>query len=396
MTTEDLKMLYGQINKLADDMQPKLLHFLEEAVNKDSGSYDTEDVNAFGDFLIETCRKLGADVLVYESSIHGNPIACAFNCKIDDDTRRVLMVCHRDTVFEHGTAKARPFAVKDGLCSGPGCADMKGGITIGIHAVELLKSLTDVIGSLPMEIIFSSDEEIGSEASANFIAERCKKAKAAFFLEPARPNGELVTGRDGGDLLTLEVFGRSAHAGNSFSKGISAIYGIAKVIAEFANLSDDAAGFSCNVGTIEGGTGAIIVPDYAVARIYTRFSTLEQREYLLKKFTEICERHNQGGLKVTISKPVGFLPFIPNDSNQTLFNLVHEAGTNYGLDLKGICVRGAADAGITSCAGVPTICGMGIVGGNLHTDREFAVAASLSERLKVLATALLLADKRFA
>ena len=81
------------------------------------------------------------------------------------------------------------------------------------------------------------------------------------------------------------------------------------MISEFAKLSDDVAGYSCNVGTIEGGTGAIIVPDYAVARIYTRFSTLEQREYLLKNFTEICDRHSHDGLKVTISKPVGFLPF---------------------------------------------------------------------------------------
>lgn len=395
MVTADQNALCEKIAALADSMQPELLKFLEKAVNQDSGSYDTEDVNAFGVFLTDACRKLGADVLVHDSSVHGNPIACAFNCKTDDDTRRVLMICHRDTVFEHDTAKARPFTVKEGLCHGPGCADMKGGITIGIHAVKLLKSLADFAGDVPLEIVFSSDEEIGSEASAQFITSRCRKAKAAFFLEPARPGGELVTGRDGGDLLTLEAFGHSAHAGNSFAEGISAIYGIAEVISEFAKLSDDVAGYSCNVGTIEGGTGAIIVPDYAVARIYTRFSTLEQREYLLKNFTEICDRHSHDGLKVTISKPVGFLPFIPNDANRALFDLVHEAGTNYGLDLKGICVRGAADAGIASCEGVPTICGMGIVGGNLHTDREYAVASSLSERLKVLATALVFANERF-
>ncbi len=392
----NLRWLAERIADQANSMQPKLLGFLEQAVNQDSGSYDTDDVNAFGHFLADICREMGGDVFVHQSSVHGNPIACAFNCKIDDDTRRVLMVCHRDTVFPHGTATERPFMVKDGLCHGPGCADMKGGIAIGIHAIELLQALSDQVGNIPLEIVFTSDEEIGSEASADFIAQRCQKAKAAFFLEPARPEGQLVTGRDGGDLLTLEAFGRSAHAGNSFSDGISAIYGIAAVINEFSKLSDDAAGYSCNVGTIEGGTGAIIVPDHAIARVYTRFATLEQREYLLKNFTEICERHSKDGLKVTISKPVGFLPFIPNEANTALFELVHEAGTYYGLDLKGICVRGAADAGVASCAGVPTICGMGIVGGNLHTDREFAVAQSLSERLKVLVTSVLLAHQRCA
>ena len=58
-------------------------------------------------------------------------------------------------------------------------------------------------------------------------------------------------------------------------------------------------------------------------------------------------------------------------------------------------VRGAADAGITSCEGVPTICGMGIVGGNLHTDREYAIKASLPERLRVLALSILLAHNTY-
>lgn len=392
----DMKLLSGKISDIADEMQPKLLNFLERAVNQDSGSYDTDDVNAFGNFLADTCRKMGGDVFVQHSNVHGDPIACTFNCKVDDDVRRVLMVCHRDTVFPHGTVAQRPFMVKEGLCHGPGCADMKGGIAIGIHAVELLQLIADQVGKVPLEIVFTSDEEIGSEASADFIAERCKKAKVALFLEPARPEGQLVTGRDGGDLLTLEAFGRSAHAGNSFNDGISAIYGIAAVINEFSKLSDDAAGYSCNVGTIEGGTGAIIVPDHAIASVYTRFATLEQREYLLKNFTDICERHTKDGLKVTISKPVGFLPFIPNEANTALLDMVREAGGYYGLDLKGVCVRGAADAGVTSCAGVPTICGMGIIGGNLHTDREYAVAASLAERLKVLVTTVLIANERCA
>ncbi len=130
-------------------------------------------------------------------------------------------------------------------------------------------------------------------------------------------------------------------------------------------------------------------------KVYTRFSTLEQREYLLRNFKEIVEKHCVDGIQVRMSEPTGFLPFLPNEENQALFRLVQKAGSVFGLQLEGFRVRGAADAGITSCAGVPTICGMGIVGDHLHTEREFAVKASLVERLKVVLMSILMADKAF-
>lgn len=74
MVTADQNALCEKIAALADSMQPELLKFLEKAVNQDSGSYDTEDVNAFGVFLTDACRKLGADVLVHDSSVHGNQL----------------------------------------------------------------------------------------------------------------------------------------------------------------------------------------------------------------------------------------------------------------------------------------------------------------------------------
>ena len=51
MVTADQNALCEKIAALADSMQPELLKFLEKAVNQDSGSYDTEDVNAFGVFF---------------------------------------------------------------------------------------------------------------------------------------------------------------------------------------------------------------------------------------------------------------------------------------------------------------------------------------------------------
>ena len=216
------------------------------------------------------------------------------------------------------------------------------------------------------------------------------------MMEPARANGKVVTGRDGGDLVKLEAFGRSSHAGNAFEDGVSAVHGLCAVVAELAGLSDAQAGYSTNVGLISGGDGAIIVAPHAEAEVYTRFSTVEQRGYLLTSFERIARAHSRNGLKITLSRPVGFLPFLPNERNQSLFDAVRQAGEMLGVKIEGMNVRGAADAGVPSCAGIPTICGMGPVGGGLHTDREFMVTASLEERLRVAVMAAILADRRFS
>ncbi len=396
MNTE---ILASHFAEQAKDNYDNMLNFLKSIVTLESGSRDTEDVNQLGDYLIDTCRTMGAEITRIASPAGtGDPFACTFNCAADSDTKRILMVCHRDTVFPHGTIQERPFTEDETQVYGPGVADQKGGITIGIHALKILQEMKNAVGAIPLEIVFSSDEEIGSPGSSAFIAERAKNAKVAFFMEPARAlsNGKLVLGRDGGDLIDLEVFGHSAHAGNAFAEGISAINALAAVITDFAKLSDDAAGYSTNVGIMGGGVGPIIVADHAWAKVFTRFSTLEQREYLLKSFKEIVDKHNaEGQARIEMRDPVGFLPFIPNKKNQSLFELVQKAGAHFDLVLEGFCVRGAADAGITSCAGVPTICGMGIVGDHLHTEREFAVKASLVERLQVVLMAIVLANQAF-
>ena len=386
------KQLVKQIEKICSSQSKEAISFLETIVNKESGSFDTEDVNTLGDFLTKICKSMGAEITKQKSSVHGDPIACSFNCKADSDKKRILLICHRDTVFPHGTVVSRPFSMDDTFCYGPGCADMKGGIVNGIYAIKALQKLGLEI---PLEIIFTSDEEIGSEASSPFVKERAKNAKAAFFLEPARPNGALVTGRNGGDLISIKVTGKSSHAGNAFADGRSAIHALCGVIHEMSKLSDEEAGYSTNIGVISGGEGAIVVAPSAKAKLYTRFSTLEQRKFLLDSFKSIAEKYSKNGIKVEISDPTGFLPFINNDTNKKLFNLIQEAGYDLGVEVRGMDVKGAADAGITSCEGVPTICGMGIVGGNLHTDREFGVLSSIEERQKLLVLSIIKADGIF-
>lgn len=369
---------------------------LEELVNRDSGSYDIEEVNALGDFLANELKSMGCAVTRYQQHDTAYPVAGRFVPEgVAKDVRSILLVGHRDTVFPAGTAEKRPFSREGARFYGPGVADMKGGIVAGLFAMKGLIATQRKTGPLPMEIVLTSDEEIGSSVSGPVLMERCKTAKAAFFLEPARANGAVVIARDGSDIFRVDVYGKAAHAGLNFAEGVSAINGLAAIINEFSALTDKDGAFSVSTGLVGGGSGAAIVPDYAWCMGCTRYTAMEQRQYLLDSFHRIVEAHNNGGLRVALDCSAGYLPLAADEANAGMFSLVHEAGQHFGLDLKGVHTKGSGDAGLAAARGVPTICGMGPTGGNLHTDEEYLEAASLPERAKVLALSILLAAKRF-
>ena len=81
---------------------------------------------------------------------------------------KVLVLGHHDTVFPLGTLDERPFTHADGKLMGPGVFDMKTGIVQAIHAVAALHDTSGV------EMLFTSDEEVGSRTSRAFLEERAR------------------------------------------------------------------------------------------------------------------------------------------------------------------------------------------------------------------------------
>ena len=389
------------INAYMDKERQAMEAMLEELVNRDSGSYDITEVNALGDLLAGQLEAMGCTVTLYQQHGAAYPVAGHYEpggmaAGAAAPARSILLVGHRDTVFPAGTAEKRPFSRDASRFYGPGVADMKGGIVAGLFAMKALIAMQEQTGPLPLEIVLTSDEEIGSTVSGPVLMERCKTAKAAFFLEPARANGAVVTARDGSDIFRVDVYGKAAHAGLNFTDGASAINGLAAIISEFAALTDAGGAFSVSTGLVGGGSGAAIVADHAWCMGCTRYTSLEQRQYLLDSFHRIVETHNGGGLRAALDCSAGYLPLTANEANMRMFALAREAAGHFGLDLEGVHTKGSGDAGLAAAQGVPAICGMGPVGGNLHTDEEYLEAASLPERAKVLALSILLAAERFA
>ncbi len=162
----------------------------------------------------------------------------------------VLLLGHRDTVFPRGEAGRRPFAVRGGVATGPGVADMKAGLVMNCF---LLAAFARAGAPVALEGLFTGDEEVGSPEGRAVIEERARGARAVLNAEPGRPSGNVVTGRKGGVFSAIRITGRAAHSGGNFESGISAIEELARKVQALHALTRLERGITVNVGLVRAG-----------------------------------------------------------------------------------------------------------------------------------------------
>ena len=83
---------------------------------------------------------------------------------------QVVLTGHYDTVFPADSRFQTVTTRADGALNGPGVADMKGGISVMLAALEAFETHPNRHG-VGWTVLLSPDEEIGSPASAPLLAE---------------------------------------------------------------------------------------------------------------------------------------------------------------------------------------------------------------------------------
>ncbi len=293
--------------------------------------------------------------------------------------RRILLTGHIDTVFP----KDHPFQLQtwleDDVLNGPGVADMKGGIAVILHSLMAFEE-TAAAGSLGYDVLINSDEETGSLASADLIAEMAKGKLAALTYEPAAmPDGTLAHARGGTGNYSITLKGKSAHAGRNPQDGRNALVAAADLILRLKAMERE--DITINPAKLEGGGPNNVVPDHAVLRFNIRPKSTEAMDSfdsdlnaLLRSIESEHEitAHRHGGV-TRPPKPV-------DDKAQRLFDLVRECGAELGQDIKWQSTGGVCDGNNIAACGVPVVDTMGVRGGSIHSSDEFLIVSSLAER----------------
>lgn len=375
-----------QLLKWFDQRQKEMVSLLERLVNTDSGSADKAGVDETGAILVKFFDHAGIPTSEVHDESRGDAIVATVQRPAMSNARPIVLMGHRDTVFERGEAARRPFLIKDGRAFGPGVNDMKSGVVINAFILSAFHELGGL--SMPLIGLFTGDEEVASPFSRAIIEQHARGAFAVFNAEPARPNGNIVTRRKGALFSILEVFGVAAHSGVNFFDGASAIDELADKIVRLKGMTDVQKGITLNIGLIRGGQTVNTVAPYAAAEIDLRFIEQSDRSSSLGDIQRIADECRTVGTSATLTIKGEFLPLEETGASLHLFEVYKAAAAHLGFEVGAELTGGCADSGFASAQGAPTLCGVGAIGGKSHTPQEYIELPSLLDRAKVLALAI--------
>jgi len=300
---------------------------------------------------------------------------------------QVVLTGHYDTVFpaegRFQTVSTRP----DGALNGPGIADMKGGISVMLAALEAFETHPDR-DRVGWTVLLSPDEEIGSPASASLLAELGARGHVGMTYEPALSDGTLAGARKGSGNYHLIVAGKAAHAGRAFHEGANAVAGAAMIAARLHALNGRRDGVTVNVAKISGGGALNVVADKAVVRFNVRVPDAPASAWVAEAVRGIAAEPPFPGLTLDLHGGMTRAPK-PMDASQTaLFEAVRETGALLGQPIAWKPSGGVCEGNNLHAAGLPNIDTLGVLGGDIHSDQEFAWPASFVERAQLSALIL--------
>jgi glutamate carboxypeptidase len=362
-----------------------LLHKIRRWIELETPSHDRAAVAALMEQVALDARESGLRAELRQLSDSTGPLLAVSNRSSTDQRPGILVLAHLDTVHPVGTLARNPFRIEDDRVYGPGGYDMKAGACI---ALEALKSVSAAgTGALPIDLLFVPDEEIGSAASRPEIERVAAQARYVLVGEPARAGGRCVTARKGIGGLRMRAFGCAAHAGLQHERGRNAIRELAHQVLALEAMTDYGRGVTVNVGRIEGGTGANVVPEQAALAGEFRMPSLQQAEELRSRMLGLqpCTPDVRLEIEAWIKRP----PYERTAASAALLEQARVHAAAAGFELEEVPMTGgASDGNFTAALGVPTLDGLGVPGDGAHALHEHFLLSSLQPRLAFWTTLL--------
>ena len=299
---------------------------------------------------------------------------------------QTLLLGHYDTVWPVGQLARMPIRREAGRLYGPGTYDMKAGIVIAMLALRALRDTQSPFGRIAM--VWTADEETGSQTSRDMIEAEARRSQAVLVLEPSLPGGAVKTARKGVGEFHLRATGIAAHAGVEPEKGASAVHELARQIAAVLALDEPGRGLTVNVGTIRGGSRANVVAETASAEIDVRVPTLADADRVVAAITHLVPCDARVRLDITggINRP----PMERTPQVAALYERARRLAAALGRELSEGATGGGSDGNFTAALGVPTLDGLGAEGEGAHALHEHVRLDTLPFRAALVAG--LLAD----
>lgn len=395
-----------------DSHEASDIALLQQIVDINSGTMHLAGVEAVKDVLVPRFEALGFHVRwipMQAQTGRAGDLVAEHPCPAGEGKcgQRLLLIGHMDTVFEP-TSGFQKYAIIPGsdgkVATGPGIADMKGGLVIMLSALRAIQD-AGTLANTEIRIVLSGDEErFGAplELARRDLIAAAKQSDVALEFEPSgRFDGEdtVSLGRRSSTTWHIETTGLSGHSSQIFGDklGYGAIYELTRILDAFRReLPED--GLTYNVGLILGGataennadrtggsaTGkANVIAATALATGDIRTLNDDQTTRVETKMRAIVGQHLPK-TSATISFDEGYPAMARTPAGERLFAVWNQASQDLGLGPvaeSGPKTRGAGDIAFVA-AYVPGLVGVGMLGEGYHAEGEKAYLDSIGRQAK--------------
>jgi glutamate carboxypeptidase len=354
------------------------LAVIEDLVRLESPSIDKSALDRVGAEIARLFVELGARAAALPQERSGDHL----RIEIGRGDEQVLVIGHFDTVWPIGQIETMPVRREDGRLYGPGSYDMKAGIAMTLLAARILIE-TNRLPAHRIAMIWTSDEEVGSDTSREILEAEARRSRAVFVLEPALAGGGVKTARKGVADFRIEATGISAHAGVEPDKGASAIHELAWQAVQLLALNDPSRGLTINVGCIGGGTRPNVVAAEATMDVDVRIPTEADAARVTTAITTLVPRDPRVRLRVSggVNRP----PMERTAGVAALYERAARISRQLGKELPEGATGGGSDGNFTAALGIPTLDGLGPDGAGAHALHEHVLIDSVPFRAALLA-----------
>ncbi|MGJ3262130.1 MAG: M20/M25/M40 family metallo-hydrolase [Salinarimonas sp.] len=356
-----------------------MLAGLRPWVECESPTFDAAAVNRMMDLAAADLAGLGARVTRIPGAMGYGDCVLA---DLDPDRPEpgILILGHLDTVHPVGTLAMLPFRRAGGLCYGPGICDMKGGNFLALEALRVLMG-AGIRTPLPVRVLLTSDEEVGSPSTRDLIEATAREAKIVLVPEPGGVGGETTSGRYAIARFEVETIGRPSHAGARLAEGRSAVRAMARRILEIEDMTSADCTFS--VGVVHAGIWVNCVPSHARAEVLSMAKRQADLDRGVAALLALSDASGEVETRVcrTVTRPV----WEPSEATLALFERARALAATIGVTLTHRSAGGGSDGNFTGALGVPTLDGLGVEGDKFHTLEEHIVVETLASRGRIMA-----------
>lgn len=374
--------------------QDRLVEHFMSLVQVDS---ETKNEREICDVLTKQFRDLGLTVEEDDAAAktgHGaGNLIVKLGASGAENAVPIFFTSHMDTVTPGKGIK--PQLDADGYIRSDGTtilgADDKAGLAAMFEAIRVLKE--NGISHGPIQFVITVGEESGLVGAS--VLDRSKlEAKFGYALDSNGEIGSIAVAAPSQAKVTIEFFGKSAHAGVNPEKGISAIQVAAKAISRMplGRIDHET---TANIGRFEGGGATNIVCDYVKLEAEARSIVQHKLDEQVAAMKEAAETVAESfGAKANfVSKLI--YPAYQYGEGDPVVELAKTAIANIGGTPRLFHSGGGSDANIFNGLGVPTV-NLAVGYEEIHTTKERIKVADLVKTTELVLEIIKMAAKQQA